>query len=511
MASLKQGFELVKRTFKDFSDDECTSMAAALSYYTIFALPPLLILLIMIAGAVWDPEDVRRALEGQFGNLIGPSAAQMVHEMIVQADRPGTGGAIATVVSVAALLFGATGTFVQLQSALNRAWEVAPDPEQGGIKNFITKRFLSLGMVLGIGFLLMVSLALTTAISAVGGMLGGGLSKPVLAILDFVLSFAVVTLLFGATFKVLPDATIAWRDVLVGAVGTAVLFMTGKFLLGFYLGQSDPGSAFGAAGSLALMLVWIYYAAIILLLGAEFTQAWVEHRGATIEPEPGAVRVVERTEHVRGPRQSARGDSGAEHSSDAGAGGAGQRGPRPPATVHAGMVGARDTPGRDEAIVDVRHEIAETRDRMSGTVAELEERTRQAVADVKRKLDPLHVVKDHPWPALAATFGAGVLLSTSGADRKAAAATRRAAEQTPHLATDAAKRAVGAGAGAAATMAGKLRARSAGEDHSSSSDSVAGRVKGRIARALYAPIDELGSEIRRAADAMANSGRRVDM
>ena len=511
MASLAQGFDLAKRTLKDFSDDECATMAAALSYYTVFAPPPLLILLIMIAGAVWDPEDVRGALEGQFAGLMGPDAAQTVHGMITQADRPGTGGALATVVSVVALLFGATGTFIQLQSALNRTWEVAPDPEQGGIKNFITKRFLSLGMVLGIAFLLMVSLALTTAISAFGGMLGGGLSKPVLAILEFVLSFGVITLLFAATFKVLPDAAIAWRDVWVGAVATAVLFMIGKFLLGFYLGRSDPGSAFGAAGSLALMLVWIYYAAMILLLGAEFTQAWVEHRGATIEPEPGAVRVVERTERAGGPRQSAPGESSAEPSSDAAAESAGQRAPHRPATARAGTAGAREAPRRNETIADVHRESAETRARMSSTVAELEERTRQAVADAKEKLDPVHVLRDHPWPALAAAFGAGVLLSTSRADRKAAAAALRAAEQAPHVAADAAKRAVGGGASAAATVAGKLRGRSHGDEHSSSGDGVLGRIKGRFARAVHAQIDELGSEMRRAADAVANSSRRADM
>jgi membrane protein len=289
---------LAKTTFKDFSDDEATWKAAALAYYTVFALPPLLLLLLQAAGAVWDPDQVRRTLTGEFESMMGRDVAGQIQTMIQSAELKASGSGMRVVLSVAGLLFGATGAFVALQSALNRAWEVKPDPKQGGLRRFITKRLLSLGMVLGIAFLLLVSLALTSALSAAGGALFGGMPKWLGHALNFVLSFGVITLLFAGMFKVLPDAKIAWGDVWVGAVTTAILFVAGKFLIGFYIGRSDPGSAFGAAGALAVLLVWIYYAAVIVLLGAEFTQAWVRHKGRMIEPEKGAVRVVEQTVEV---------------------------------------------------------------------------------------------------------------------------------------------------------------------------------------------------------------------
>jgi membrane protein len=292
---------LLKTAVKEFGDDDCPRMAAALSYYTVFSLPPLLILLIMLAGLIWDPRDVQGAIETQIASLIGNDGAQQIREILAHADRPGSGGAVATALGLGALLFGATGAFIQLQGALNQAWEVEPDPAVGGIRNFITKRVFSFGMILGIAFLLLVSLALTAAVSAMWGMVGGGLPEEALHVTDMVISFAVVALLFAAMFKVMPDAIVAWRDVLVGGVLTALLFTIGKWALGFYLGQSDPGSAFGAAGSLALILVWIYYASMILLFGAEMTQAWAERRGAGIRPEKGAVRVVERKRRLRGP------------------------------------------------------------------------------------------------------------------------------------------------------------------------------------------------------------------
>ncbi len=298
---------VVKNAAKDFSDDECPLRAAALSYYTVFAMPPLLVLLIMIAGLVWDPQDVQRAIETQFGGLAGSDAARGMHEMIASADRPGGGNALKTVVSIAGLLFGATGAFIALQGALNHAWEVKPDPKQGGIKNFITKRLLSIGMVLGVGFLLAVSMALTAGVSALGRTVGGGALEPLMYVIELLLSFAVLTVLFAAIYKIVPDAEIGWRDVWAGAVATALLFVAGKFVLGFYLGRSDPGSAFGAAGALAIVLVWVYYAGMILLFGAEFTQRWAESRGRGIQPEKGAVRVEQR--EVERPAAAAKGSS----------------------------------------------------------------------------------------------------------------------------------------------------------------------------------------------------------
>jgi membrane protein len=295
--------ELVKQSVRDFMDDDCPSMAAALSYYTVFSLPPLLVLILLLLGALLDPQDVQGALERQIQGLMGPAGGAQVRTILATADRPGSGGLLTTVLGIGALVLGATGAFGQLQAALNKTWEVQPDPEQGGFKSFVLKRVFSFGMVLGLAFLLLVSLVISAVLSAfgdaLGSMLPGGVSEPILQGVNFLVSFGVIALLFGAMFKILPDARVAWRDVWVGAIVTAFLFTVGKFLIGFNLGRSNPGEAFGAAGSLAVMLVWIYYSCMILLLGAEFTQTWAEWKGAGIEPEKGAVRAVREKRLVR--------------------------------------------------------------------------------------------------------------------------------------------------------------------------------------------------------------------
>ena len=300
---LAETFALVRDSAKEFLDDDCQTQAAALSYYTIFSLPPLLVLILMLLGAVLDPQDIRGHLEAQLGSLMGASATAQIRNILEQAQAPGSGSVVTTVLSIAALLLGATGAFGQLQAALNRAWEVAPDPEQGGLKAFLLKRVFSFGMILSVAFLLLVSLVLSAALTAFGGALGSmlpdGVSATLLQVLNQALSLVVITALFAALFKVLPDATVAWHDVWVGGAVTAVLFVAGKFLIGLYLGRSNPGEAFGAAGSLAVLLVWIYYSSMILLYGAEFTQAWAERRGGGIHPERGAVRVVQERKRVR--------------------------------------------------------------------------------------------------------------------------------------------------------------------------------------------------------------------
>ncbi len=303
MATQRRGVvQLLKDTFKGFSEDDCPTMAAALSYYTVFSLPPLLVLLLTLLGAVMDPQDIQGNLEAQMRSAMGPAGAEQVRTILANADRPGTSGLLPTVLSMVALLLGATGVFGQLQAALNKAWGVAPDPEKGGIKSMLLKRVFGIGMVFGLAFILLVSLVVSAVLSAFGEELGrflpSGLSAPVLEAINFAGSLAVIALLFGAIFKVLPDAEISWRDVKVGAVVTALLFVAGKFALGLYLGRSNPGEAFGAAGALALMLVWIYYSSMIVLLGAEFTQVWAERRGSGIVPEKGAVRVVRETRRL---------------------------------------------------------------------------------------------------------------------------------------------------------------------------------------------------------------------
>ncbi len=280
---------ILRKTVRDFRADDCMSSAAALSYYTVFSLPALLVLILMIVGSVMDPADVRGGLARQIEALMGAGAATEVRSLLEQAERPG-GGPLPTLLGILAVLFGATGAVIQLQATLDRVWGV--QVERGGIRGFLLKRVFSLAMILALAFFLLVSLLVSAALSAFGTRLEHvGIPAALLLALNFVVSFAVITLIFAAMFKVLPDARTAWRDVWIGAGFTAALFMAGKFLIGFYLGKSNPGEAYGAAGSLALLLVWIYYSSIIVLFGAEFTETWAERRGAGVEPEAGAVRV----------------------------------------------------------------------------------------------------------------------------------------------------------------------------------------------------------------------------
>ena len=303
-ARAREGVGILKQTFKEFARDDCPRMAAALSYYTIFSLPPLLVLIITLAGVFLSTQQVEGWIQGQVGSLIGEQAATQIQTMVESAQQRVRGGfSLGFILSIAGLLFGATGAFAQLQKALNAAWEVEPDPEQGGVKNYLMKRVLSLGMIMVIAFLLLVSLVVSSLISTfVGqleGMLPGGLSTVTVWILNAAVSLFVITLLFASIFVVLPDARVAWRDVWAGAFVTALLFVLGKFLIGLYIGQSNPGEAYGAAAALAILLVWVYYSAMILFLGAEFTQAWARRRGSGIEPDDDAVRVVEKKQPVR--------------------------------------------------------------------------------------------------------------------------------------------------------------------------------------------------------------------
>jgi membrane protein len=293
-------WQITKAARKDFSADECGLRAAALSYSTVFALPPLLIVLIKVAGLVWDPAQVQHSLESAFGGVVGSDAAVQVRQMIASGEQV-KHGALATIVGIVLILLGATGAFLSLQSALNAAWEVKPDPKQGGIRRFFLKRLLSFGMVLGLAFLLVASLAVTAAITSLGGSLGG--SGAVMQIVNVVVTTAVLSVLFAAMFKFLPDAVIRWRSVWTGAIATAVLFEVGKFVIGMYLGQNNPANAFGAAKALGVIFVWIYYAGMILLFGAEFTQQYAKNRGHGIQPKKGAVR-FERQERIVRPEDS---------------------------------------------------------------------------------------------------------------------------------------------------------------------------------------------------------------
>ena len=284
---------LLKRVWREFNDDDCPRMAASMSYFTIFSLAPLVVLVIMIVGLVVDPADVQGRIQAQMSGLIGPDGAKLIQGM-VEAGRHPSGGALKTIIGIVALVLGATGAFGELQATLNRAWEVKPDPRKGGIKAMIGKRILTLGMVATIAFLLLVSLVVSAALSAFGDRLGsllGGISGVLMQAVNLLVSLIVITALFGLMFKVLPDAVVSWRDSIAGAVFTTVLFVVGKYLIGFYLSKSNPGSSFGAAGALAVVMIWIYYSAMIVFLGAEFTQGWAEAHGRHIVPEKDAVRI----------------------------------------------------------------------------------------------------------------------------------------------------------------------------------------------------------------------------
>jgi membrane protein len=301
-------FGLIKEALSDFREDNALPIAAALSFYTVFALPPLLILITMIAGMFWDAAGVEQALILEIQRAIGPDGAEQVRSMIQQGSAADRDGAAAAILSVAALLFGATGAFAQLQDALNTVWEVRRDPRKGGFMTTVMKRVLSFGMILVIVFLLLVSLVVSAVLTAAGGwvaaILPGTLGDAALWTANLALSLVVITLLFMAIYRVLPDAKVAWEDVFRGALVTAVLFVAGEHLLGLYFSESNPGSVFGAAGSLAIIFLWVYYSAVIFLLGAEITQVYADRVGSGVTPEKGAVRAVIDPRMLRSGRHS---------------------------------------------------------------------------------------------------------------------------------------------------------------------------------------------------------------
>lgn len=287
-------FTLLWRTIYKFFGDSCGSLAAALSFYTFFSLPALLSLLLLVVGHVFDPARVQQAIVTQVGSFIGESGAQQVATIIGRAQNStSTSGAlsVATIASVVVLIFGATTAFAQLQSALNTIWSVEPDPRRNQLKVFFLKRVFSFGVVITVAFLLLVSLVLSTALAAIEQRIAGVGSTPtiLLQVLTSLGSFVVIAGLFAVMFRYLPDARIAWSDVRAGAIGAALLFVLGKALIGYYLGRMNPGSAYGAAGSLAIVLIWVYYTSMVILLGAEFTEEWAREYGHGIVPEPGAV------------------------------------------------------------------------------------------------------------------------------------------------------------------------------------------------------------------------------
>ncbi len=293
MNRLKTLLGFLKEAFDEWNEDKAPRLAAALAYYTAFSIAPLLIIVIAVAGLAFGRDAARGEIVRQVQGAVGQDSAQMIEDIIANAYQPNV-GIFATIIGVVSLVLGAAGLFSQLQDALNTIWEVAPKPSKG-ILYMLRERFISFTMVLGIGFLLLVSLVLSTVLTSAATYVQGFLPQTefLAQLVNFAISFGAVTLLFAMIYKILPDVHIAWKDVWVGAAITALLFTVGKSILSLYLGSTSVASAYGAAGSFIVILLWIYYSAQILLFGAEITQVYARRYGSQISPSDNAVSLTE--------------------------------------------------------------------------------------------------------------------------------------------------------------------------------------------------------------------------
>lgn len=283
MISPKRVFHLFVKAGKAWVDDYAPSMGAAISYYTVFSLAPLLVIVIAMAGAMFGREAVQGLVVAELSGLIGQDGAQLVQNLVVSASDTGK-GLVAGLISLFVLIVGATTVFAELQSALDRIWHVPESQKPKGIWAILRARLLSFGLILGLVFLLMVSLALSAGIAALGTWAGGQLPgwEATMQVINMGVTLTISTLLFAMIYKLMPTARIAWSDVWVGAVVTALLFEVGKLLIGLYLGKSAVTESFAAAGSLVVLLAWVYYAAQVFLLGAEFTKVYADEHGSLV-------------------------------------------------------------------------------------------------------------------------------------------------------------------------------------------------------------------------------------
>ncbi|EAW37934.1 YihY/virulence factor BrkB family protein [Lyngbya sp. PCC 8106] len=281
-------WSLLKETFNEWQQDKVPILAAALSYYMIFSIAPILILVIAVVGFIVGEQIAQEEVFAQLESFFGSENAASLRTILQNQFNPSS-NITATIIAVVTIIFGATTVFAQLKQALNLIWGVEPKPGRG-VKGFIQTRILSILMVLGIGFILLLSLIISSVLSGASAWLEQHLFIPsfVWSLVDLVISLSLTTLLFGQIYRVLPDVRIAWKDVAVGAGITAVLFTIGKSLISLYLGNSSIGSAYGAAGSFVIVLVWIFYSTQIFLFGAEFTQVWSRRYGSQIRPNKNA-------------------------------------------------------------------------------------------------------------------------------------------------------------------------------------------------------------------------------
>ena len=298
--SFKGILPLFKKAFRGFAEDKVPKLSASLAYYTVFSLGPLLIVIIFLCSIFLKQEAIEGTIYTQMNNFIGSSAAAQIQEIVKNASLSGK-GPLAGIIGVITLLIGATGVFAEIQDSINSIWGVKPKPK-AGIMKLIKDRLLSFGMIGSLGFLLLVSLAVTAVVETIGSRLKDqfpDVTVVVFYIVNLLLTLGITSFLFAVIFKVLPDAKIKWKDVMAGAITTALLFMLGKFAISFYISKGDIGSTYGAAGSLVILLVWIYYSSIILYFGAEFTKAYALEYGSEIHPTKYAV-VVEKKEIEKG-------------------------------------------------------------------------------------------------------------------------------------------------------------------------------------------------------------------
>jgi membrane protein len=289
---VKDIFDLLKQTFKKWNEDKPFDLSSSVAYYAIFSLPALLMIVISIAGLVLGREAVQGKIAGDIGAMIGKDGGKDIQEMIANSYKS-SNSVISSIIGIATLLLGSTAVFLQLQTALNAVWNIKASPK-AGIKKLLLDRATALGVIMAIGFLLLISLVLTSALSALSNWIQNMLPDVVLYlfyVVNFIVAFGVTSLMFALMYKILPDIKIGWRSVWRGAFLTAFLFETGRFAISFYFGKSDPGSAYGAAGTVILIMLWVYYSCLILLFGAEFTVIYARKYGYPVEVSENAVKI----------------------------------------------------------------------------------------------------------------------------------------------------------------------------------------------------------------------------